>query len=218
MFLSAVDINPQRREARKLLGSPQVMHAAVLASFPPVAHSERSRILWRLDKADHHSRLYLVSAAKPDLTHVVEQAGWMTSPQQTGDYGRFLESLGDGQEWAFRLTANPTHAVRSPEGRSRRMGHVTVDQQIAWLLSRASDRGFEVVHKGEGEVNLLVRERAVVQFRRGSGQVTLSKATFDGQLRIVDVNRFRNTLVSGIGPSKAYGCGLMTLDFATGSS
>ena len=71
------------------------------------------------------------------------------------DYGRnldhILETLREGQAWAFRLTANPTRSRPAGEGsRSQRYGHVTVAQQQEWLLSRAPRAGFEV--PGDGVV------------------------------------------------------------------
>ncbi|MER5866113.1 type I-E CRISPR-associated protein Cas6/Cse3/CasE [Kitasatospora sp. NPDC002040] len=41
--------------------------------------------------------------------------------------------------------------------------------------------------------------------------VTLTTATFEGHLRITDPNLLKTALLGGIGPSKAYGCGLLTL-------
>jgi CRISPR system Cascade subunit CasE len=79
-YLTRFDINTARRAARDLLGSPQRMHAAVLAAFPPGSNtSPDERVLWRLDHQEHHAVLYLVSPHRPDLTHLVESVGWPTT-------------------------------------------------------------------------------------------------------------------------------------------
>ena len=44
-----------------------------------------------------------------------------------------------------------------------------------------------------------------------SGRVTIGRVVYEGILRIEDVRAFRQMLINGLGPSKAYGCGLMTL-------
>ena len=44
-----------------------------------------------------------------------------------------------------------------------------------------------------------------------SGKVTIGRVVYEGILRIEEVGAFRQMLVNGLGPSKAYGCGLMTL-------
>ncbi|WP_405643930.1 type I-E CRISPR-associated protein Cas6/Cse3/CasE [Streptomyces uncialis] len=65
--------------------------------------------------------------------------------------------------------------------------------------------------KGPCEVRIVARRRH--SFRKGGSghQVTFHSATFEGHLRVTDPDAFRAVLLSGIGPSKAYGCGLMTL-------
>lgn len=208
-YLSRVILNPQRRAGRPMLGSPQILHAAILAAFPG-SLSDRSdeRVLWRLDPAPGAAHLFVVSPEEPDFTHLIEQAGWPTLPTwKTRPYQPLLDTLVEGQSWGFRLTANPTRSRPAKEGeRSQRHGHVTAAQQQQWLLSRAADAGFKV--PGDGVV---VREREVRQFRRGDGRVTLARASFEGQLVVRDVDALRRVLVRGLGPAKAYGCGLLTL-------
>jgi CRISPR system Cascade subunit CasE len=218
--LSRVDLNPQRRTGRGVLGSPQAMHAAVLAAFPGrLSERWQQRVLWRLDPAPGVVRLYVVAPEEPDFTHLVEQAGWPTLPTwQTRDYEPFLKALQAGQRWSFRLTANPTRARPVVEGGdSKRFGHVTVAQQQAWLVARAEASGFNLplLSGADGvkrpENGLIVRDRSTARFRRGPGTVTLARATFEGALVIHDPDLLRRTLVAGIGPAKAYGCGLLTL-------
>ncbi len=208
-YLSRVVLNLQRRAGRGLLGSPQAMHAAVLAAFPGrLADRSEQRVLWRLDPAPDAVHLFVVSPEEPDFTHMIEQAGWPTLPTwQTRAYRPFLDTLTAGQAWGFRLTANPTCSRPAKEGeRSQRYGHVTVAQQQQWLLTRAAGAGVHL--PGEGVV---VREREVARFRRAGGQVTLARATFEGRLLVQDADALRRVLLEGLGPAKAYGCGLLTL-------
>jgi CRISPR system Cascade subunit CasE len=95
MFLTRMPINPARRGSRRLMASPQALHAAVLAGFADSAASPEGRVLWRLDTyGQHRVLLYVASADKPDFTHIVEQAGWPTTEAwDTRDYGRFLDTL-----------------------------------------------------------------------------------------------------------------------------
>jgi len=216
MFLSRFYLNKQRRDARRFLGSPQIMHAAVLASFPPAATEQRSdgRVLWRLDNAATTPTLYIVSPARPDLTHFVEQVGWPITPTwETRDYQPVLDDLTAGQRWAFRLTANTTRSTKltAEAGRSQRYGHVTADQQQSWLIDRLGTLGVGLVKTAAGDPELALRDRGVRRFGRQGSTVTLTVGTFDGVLQIDDPDRLRAALVDGIGPAKAYGCGLMTL-------
>lgn len=218
MFLTRFQINPARRNARKLLSSPHAMHAAVRAAFPVAEDYERAaaRTLWRLDTpATATVHLYIVSPGRPDLTHLIEQAGWPTSDEAwvTRDYDGLLDSLRVGQDWAFRLTANPTHSGRktAEAKETQRFGYLREPEQVQWLTSRSERHGFVVATQHDGRPNLRLHRRQTQSFKRGMGTVTLATATYDGLLQVTDAAAFRRALVSGIGHAKAYGCGLLTI-------
>lgn len=218
MYLTRFQINPARRDARKLLSSPHAMHGAVRAAFPVTADYERAgaRTLWRLDTpAAGTVHLYLVSPGEPDLTHLIEQVGWPTKAETwvTRDYDGLLGSLDAGQRWAFRLTANPTHSGRkTPDDKeTQRFGYLREPEQVGWLAKRAGRHGFALASQGDGLPNVRLHRRQTQTFRRGMGTVTLTTATFDGILQVTDADAFRAALTCGIGHAKAYGCGLLTL-------
>lgn len=219
MYLTRMQINPRRRDAQRLLGSPQAMHAAVMAGFADARPTENGRVLWRLDThSNHRVLLFVVSPEQPDFTHLAEQAGWPTTETwETRPYEPLLNSLRAGQRWQFRLTANPVHHGRR-EGwnDTKPLAHVTVKQQEQWLIDRAERLGFRLVGSGEpetgsGEFDLAVVDRTVRRFRRGDDRVSIGTATFDGQLEITDAQTLRHTLTFGVGRAKSYGCGLLTL-------
>lgn len=227
MYLSRIQLNPRRRDAWRLLGSPQRMHAAVLQSFPDPptgALDGRPRVLWRLDNDQDRVFLYVVSPGQPDFAHLAEQAGWPTTERGVSRvYGEFLDQLAVGQRWAFRLAANPTRYVVAKEGgRAKRLAHVTVRQQEAWFSEKAAASGFRVTTTTRSTVDdglaveipeLAVTRRATHTFdRQGSfAPVTIGIAQFDGRLEVTDEAVLRRALTVGIGAAKAYGCGLMTL-------
>jgi CRISPR system Cascade subunit CasE len=194
------------------------MHAAVRSAFAAPEDYERpgSRTLWRLDTpAPATVHLYLVSPGRPDLAHLVDQAGGRGTAEAwtTRDYRGLLASLDSGQRWAFRLTANPTHSGRKTADAkdTQRFGRLRMAEQTEWLHSRAARCGFAVATQQDGEPNLLVHRRQTQTFKRGSEAVTLTTATFDGLLEITDADAFRQALTLGIGHAKAYGCGLLTI-------
>ncbi|MFF1378718.1 type I-E CRISPR-associated protein Cas6/Cse3/CasE [Streptomyces sp. NPDC058308] len=163
MYLTRFRVNTARPGARRLLSSPQSLHAAVMASFPGLlptstGDTEGSRVLWRLDhNAKAEVFLYLVSPARPDLTHLVEQAGWPaaaldpeTPGWQSRPYAPFLDRLAAGGVWEFRLTANPVHQIRRKAGEpTKRTAHLTPVHQRGWLLDpqRQERAGFRVLEK-----------------------------------------------------------------------
>lgn len=241
-YLSRIWINPLRKGGSRLLGNPQALHAAVLGGI--VQQPVDERVLWRLDVDDpHRPALLVLTESSPSWEHIVEQAGWPSSDDRddpqvvTRPYDRFLARLTNGQEYAFRLAANPTQSTRRPGkltpaqqaravdgelARSTRIGHRTVEHQTAWLLKRTEGWGFvippassaEAVGDEVPDVRVATRDRR--SFARSGGgngrsRVTIQAVTFEGRLIVADAAVLRDRMVAGMGPAKAYGCGLLTL-------
>ncbi|MDN5727517.1 MAG: type I-E CRISPR-associated protein Cas6/Cse3/CasE [Propionibacteriales bacterium] len=212
MYLTRFEVNVRRRESRRLLASPQRIHAAVLNSFAS-DRLDGGRILWRVDRG-HHGRveLLITSPESPDLTALVEECGWpSTSSWQTADYSRFLARLSTGQAWRFRLAANPTRSLSQPDRQRSKRVPVIGHHQLAWLLEKAKAAGFALGDPPQADVT----RRDVHRFRRGEAgtgrEVTLATVQFDGALTVTDPVRLRDGLINGIGPAKGYGCGMLTL-------
>ncbi|KAA9376256.1 type I-E CRISPR-associated protein Cas6/Cse3/CasE [Microbispora cellulosiformans] len=157
-----------------------------------------------------------------------------------GDYTPLLARIAPGREFAFRLTASPVQNTNRPEkptpaqaariaagdNRSFRLAHRTASAQLDWLLNRTTRNGFEIPSARTDpaiadladdkalpapDVRLIARDRR--EFSKGDRgkRITLHTATFEGRLRVTDSALLTSALLQGIGPSKAYGCGLLTL-------
>lgn len=228
MYFSRVRLNPTRPHTRRLLTSPQALHATVMGSHPPEGDSltGEGRVLWRLDRLSRHDlQLYVVSPVRPDFTGMLEQAGWPTDPTwDSADYDKFLARLTTGQHWRFRLTANPIRSLKKPHEDDRSRGHVTphvtAQQQQDWLMSRSDGWGFAIPDNTLGAHETTVSERHTARFGRNSAKlgghnrqdrVAISRVTYEGILEVKKADALRYALVSGMGRAKAYGCGLMTL-------
>ena len=242
MYLTKFPLNMTRRETRHMLASPYRLHAALAGCFPPSWHSgEVGRILWRVDySSDGSADLYIVSPRRPSLVGLDEQVGWPDLDPQwmTRDYEPLLERIDLGQVFAFRLVANPVvsrSAMRNEKGSSKRISHLTVLQQSAWLVgseayddygieppelfsrdsaSRAERNGFAVVRGGESKrLQLQVSDSRKYEFWQGEKRhrITLATARFDGILEVTDPDLIRHALTCGIGHGKGFGCGLLTL-------
>ena len=161
IYLSRCALNPRRRGAARLLASMERMHAAILQNCFHDSQWEGGappRILWRLDRHQKGYYLYIQSPVRPDLTQLVEEAGWPDIDTSFGvkSYQHFLDQLTEGTSWNFRLVATPTRAVKA-EGakRSKRIPIVKDEDRVNWLASRAEGWGFEIpqvsVNPSEGE-------------------------------------------------------------------
>ncbi|MFJ9458542.1 type I-E CRISPR-associated protein Cas6/Cse3/CasE [Kitasatospora sp. NPDC101447] len=116
--------------------------------------------------------------------------------------------------------------------RSYRMAHRTAAQQLTWFLDRTTRWGFTVPEartdtpapglepsasdvtadaRPGREVRITDRSRNTFTKPGTRAPVTLTTATFEGRLQITDPGLLQTALLGGIGPSKAYGCGLLTL-------
>lgn len=189
MYLTRFRINPQRIGGRKLLSSPQVLHASVMSSFAELPDDTGGpRVLWRLDR-DSKSRIHLciVSPYKPDLTHLVEQAGWPTTARwETYDYGPFLDRLSAGDQFAFRLTANPVHSVRNKDGApTKPTAHIGPRNQMRWLLQRQENSGFKIARRSAStasrddldEHQVTVHSRRELAFKKKGAQKPVTLVT-----------------------------------------
>lgn len=214
MYLSRVELDIKHRDTMIALINPQKIHGAVENSFP----GERRRRLWRLDQLSGKLYLLILSEEKPNLQGLVAQFGMNDySSSQTKLYDTLLDRIQSGSIWRFRLTANPTHRRldalgRDENGRFKR-GKVqacsTLRFQEEWLLQQSKNHGF-ALHKDA----FAVVDSHWLNFTKEKGrgmEISLLAVTYEGILRVTDLESFRKTLIKGIGRGKAYGLGLMTI-------
>jgi CRISPR system Cascade subunit CasE len=137
---------------------------------------------------------------------------------QTKDYD---PSLSDGQVFDFKLRANATihkdgkdHDVvmnakwemRNGDAPERPHSEIVQEEGWNWLDKRGEPNGFEPV---ESATRVEGYRKLEFQSSGGGHQVVLGILEYTGRLRVSDPEAFRSTLFEGLGPSKAYGCGLM---------
>ena len=144
---------------------------------------------------------------------IQEQFGAELSDIATCSYDPFLAQLATGQQWRFRLKANPTKSIgsRQPGIRGKRIPITKQDEQIEWLTRQASRCGFHIPINRLDVPEVIVRDSGAVSFMRQDRQVTLHSAIFDGFLAIDDPAAFRQALITGIGRGRGYGFGLLTI-------
>lgn len=208
MYLSRIPLNTRLRNTMAALASPNIIHGCVEDALD----RQDSRTLWRIDKLQGNSYLLILSQEKPDLLHIATQFGDKDEPGLCKPYDKYVSSLEQGQRCLFRLTANPVRSKSRASGaRGRLYAHVTVEQQRDWLLKRAEAAGFKLAPEA-----FEVVDRQWKRFYRSASkergkQVSLSTASYEGELRITDVEAFRRVLCEGLGRARAYGCGLLTV-------
>ncbi|EIC29369.1 MULTISPECIES: type I-E CRISPR-associated protein Cas6/Cse3/CasE [Methylomicrobium] len=122
----------------------------------------------------------------------------------------------NGQHFRFRLRANPIKTIKdSDKGTFEKKGKTytkTVrvpllqeEQQQAWL-----ERKLQTFARLE---TLTMQPEPVLYFRKikegRSGKI--QTVLFDGILTVTDATLFKQEITQGIGPAKAFGCGLLSI-------
>lgn len=205
LYLSRVEIDSTNRRKLKNLTHLGAYHDWVENCFPEeIKNHERQRHLWRIDDLKGKRYLLLLSSDRPDEGELLRYG--VDGTVMIKEYDKFIDKLNVGQIMMFKLTANPTHCK---DGKV--YPHVTVKQQSKWLLDRSKGLGFDILESdGIPSFSVINREWQVMK-RKGGRSVKLSKVTYQGYLKIVDLDLFRSALLKGVGREKAFGMGLMTV-------
>lgn len=200
MYLNKLTLNLRSKEARRDLGDAYEMHRTLARAF--AANDQKPvRFLWRLE----------VGADPCAAPAVLVQSGvpsdW-SFLQTLRDYARLpveckhlpLEKLiQEGRCYRFRLMANPTVTRQG-----KRLGLVGAADQLAWLTRQGYNHGFtiEAAEVSAGDV---------LSSHKGRNSIYVQRACFNGVLRAIGPEALRAALRSGIGPAKAFGCGLLSV-------
>lgn len=159
MYLSRIELDVNRRSTMAAFTSLQRLHGAVENAFS----GERKRRLWRLDCLGGKMYLLIVSEDVPtDTGHIVAQFGTGRAAE-TKCYDALFERLKAGDQWHFRLTANPVHSrpdSKHPGERGTVDAHCSERYQKKWLVDRAEKNGFRL-----SENDFIVTETKWLRFK-----------------------------------------------------
>lgn len=202
MHLTRLRLDPRSAQARRDLADPYEMHRTLVRAFVRSGDQAPPRILWRVEPTSAWSDpILLVQALELADWSVLEQLPGYLQQRQPWETKQLIpeEWLRADQSYRFRLFANPTV---TREG--KRLGLVAEDAQLAWLTRQGERLGFNVEAA-------LVTGSELLRSRKGESQISLLRACFEGRLRVVDKEALSKALRTGIGPGKAFGCGLLSL-------
>jgi CRISPR system Cascade subunit CasE len=176
------------------------VHKAVMSLFPatlpatlPGDDGQRratGTILHSHDIPDHRPARLLVQHATPMRPEHSDNF-------QHADLAPLLANLRPGQPVRFRIILN---AVRSKARSNTRMPITDPDDLVDWGLERLRGNGLEQIELSDQPRTLLM-----------SATNVLWTAQYDGNALISDPGLTRHALLHGIGRSRAYGCGLLSL-------
>lgn len=202
MYLTRLRLDPRSALARRDLADPYDMHRTLVRAFVQDEAQAPPRFLWRLEPGDAWAQpvVLLQSTHAADWSFLSQLSSYVPPGEpprtKTFDPGQLLQA---GSRYRFRLAANPTVARAG-----KRHGLVGEDAQLAWL-DRQGERG------GFGVEVALVSGSQTLHSRKGPMRVSLLRVCFEGMLQVRNVSALSHTLQAGIGPGKAFGCGLLSI-------
>ena len=216
MYFSRIRFDPSAdsRIAGKINGYRE--HQALWDLFDPEPNAKRD-FLFRRDTVAGLPVFYLVSCRRP----VDRSALWDIA---TKDY---RPKIAQDQSLGFSLRANPVITRADANGRSVRNDLVMdLKKGMDWQARKPSEReSMTVLEQQAGERWLgarLDRYGARLNSLKADGyrrhrshkpgqKAAIRYSTLDlrGTLTVTDPERFLNALFHGIGPAKAFGCGLL---------
>ena len=222
MFFSKVSMNPALVDIQKLASETCAdsykEHQQLWTLFDTDPDAKRD-FLFRREQQNGWPVYYVVSERLP----AAPQTFWQV------EHKDYQPKIYSGQQLAFRLRVNPVVTRSNEQGKKQRHDvvmnlkkklnyqsqnkrerpdEIQLIQQggIEWLEKRAALAGFEFQESA-------VRIDAYAQHRsyksKQKNPIRYSTLDYEGLLTVVDSSLFKQGLFHGIGPAKAFGCGLL---------
>lgn len=216
MFFSRMTLSPEAERDRRgpfwrVAADPYRLHQEIwrLVGGGPDATRD---FVYRAEALDRRPTLYALAprpARDPDGLWITETRPWQPA-------------LSPGDRLAFTLRANATVRIGSERHdvvmharhKLREQGvspadwpdRRTLEQTAgrAWLDKRAEAAGFDLL-------DARVDGHYLVDMPRKGRAIRIATLEYSGLLTIADLDRFTRALAEGIGPSKAFGCGMLLI-------
>ncbi|MFI6869233.1 type I-E CRISPR-associated protein Cas6/Cse3/CasE [Nocardia sp. NPDC050406] len=206
--LTKIVANPADSRVRHDLRDVQRMHQVLmsLACPPDFGPSSRSAagLLYRIEHTAVGVHILMQSATQPDPARLSPGYGMAGSRDLTP----LLDQLETDVVVRYRIVVNPTKSShQGADQRGKRQG-LAGDEAMAWWARRANQCGLalrDTQMSGGG---------TITGFRRGQQQrsrIAIATAKFEGVASVKDAAAVRDSILTGIGRGRAYGCGLLSV-------
>ena len=220
MFLHRIHLDPRCREARRDLADPYQLHATLCRAFsPPDRKCPKGEILWRLEPEtgfDGSPRVLVQSRTLPEWEGIGVK-GWLVKADPPIDLKNRLnlDSLKSGQRFRFRLRANPCVTRHG-----KRLGLLKIEEQEQWLARKGerhgfvlpNQTGFDLSESQPKRIDVRISQEQMLRGKQHTGNgVRVFSVLYDGMLTVIDAEKFRIALQSGIGHGKVFGLGLLSV-------
>lgn len=184
--------------------NPYEIHRALWRLFPKDEEASRD-FLFRIGPADWtHAEILLQSETKP------EQLDANVKIQACKDYQL---SLSSGQRLRFLLIANPIKTIHDEAGRKTADGET---KKCRVPLIREEDQRLWIERKFQDSASfekLTIDPMPLLRFYKKKEERAgkIQPVSFQGVLNVKNAEGIEDLIKKGIGPAKAFGCGLLSL-------
>ena len=113
--------------------------------------------------------------------------------------------------FSFKLTGNPTKKISDRNNKTNDNGEVRKlrvplyekDEQLSWLKRK--------LFESANIMDIYIKNKPAIYFNKKQHSGKIFAVQYEGLLEINDAEKFANAFLNGIGPAKAFGCGLLLL-------
>ena len=112
------------------------------------------------------------------------------------------EDLLEHSDYLFKITVNPVLVRRNEKLKVIPIKDVTEIKK--WFVNKCLKNGMEV---NCSSLDLISKKADI--FKANNIKNVINKCVVQGQLKVIDPEKFRYAIFNGIGRSKTFGCGLM---------
>ena len=220
MLLHRIQLDLRCREARRDLADPYQLHATLCRAFsPPDRKCPEGEILWRLEPetSDEGSPRILVQSRTIPEWDGIGVKGWLAKADPPLDLKTRLnlDSLRIGQHFRFRLRANPC-VTRN----GKRLGLLKTADQEQWLVRKGERHGFALTYLNgfnlsdspSQRIDVRICQEQMLRGKQHTGNgLRIFSVLYNGILTVIDAEKFKIALQSGIGHGKVLGLGLLSV-------
>lgn len=208
LWLTRLIPNPSSREARRDFTNAVNLHYRVMKLFPDdIGDQARQQlgVLFRAEETPVGPYLLIQSLIQPDPHKLPDHYGACDSRPLS----QLLEYLRPDLPVRYRIVAN---AVRKPRKTTQEIyglkDRVALSGAAAqdWWTRQATNSGLKLA-----SVEMTRLDNAHGTRAQGQQRIRHARTKFEGVAHIEDPDLVRQRITSGIGPGKAYGCGLLSL-------
>ena len=196
-YITQIDLTPNVVKEQKITDTYS-LHRVVYDQFDLTGSCEegqRQAPLWTVSNGDVVKKLIILSSIEP---RNVESEAVM----QARSVKEMPEDLLEHSDYLFKITVNPVLVRRNEKLKVIPIKDVTEIKK--WFVNKCLKNGMEV---NCSSLDLISKKADI--FKANNIKNVINKCVVQGQLKVIDPEKFRYAIFNGIGRSKTFGCGLM---------